>query len=145
MTLVRFKNQPVPSAFNNLVSDFFPEIASLYKGNGSNTQRFVPVNVVKKEQEYVLEVVAPGLDKDDFKISLENDILTVSAEKKNETTEQNEKLVRREYSFTSFKRSFTLDDQIDAENIAAKYINGVLTLNLPVKAEVKSTKEISVQ
>ncbi len=73
-------------------------------------------------------------------------MLTISAEKKNEVKDENEKQIRSEYSYRSFNRSFTLDEKIDAEKIEAKYLNGVLTLNLPKKAEVKaSAKEISIQ
>jgi HSP20 family protein len=93
-----------------------------------------------------LEVVAPGFQKEDFKINLDNNTLTISAEKKEETENQNEKFIRKEYKQQSFKRSFTIDENVDAENISAKYVNGVLTLNLAKKQEVKpSVKEISIQ
>ncbi len=118
-----------PAVFNN---DF----------NVSDAKAGVPVNVKETATGYELEVVAPGFDKTDFNISLEQDLLTISAERKNEVKEEkevegNEKLIRREYSFRSFKRSFTVDEKIDATNIAATYVNGVLTLNLPKKTEVK--------
>ncbi|HEV7620091.1 MAG TPA: Hsp20/alpha crystallin family protein, partial [Flavisolibacter sp.] len=77
--------------------------------------------------------------------NLDNNLLTISAEVKKEEEDKNEKTVRREYSFSSFKRTFSVDEKIDAENIAAKYINGVLSISLPKKVEVKtSTKEISI-
>ena len=85
-----------------------------------------------------MEVVAPGFEKADFKISVDQGLLTISAEKKDEVKEESPKNIRREYSISSFKRSFTLDEKIDATNIAASYINGVLTLNLPKKVEVKA-------
>ena len=95
---------------------------------------------------YQLEVVAPGFEKNDFNINLEKNILTVSAERKNETENKDEKQVRKEYGYHSFKRSFTIDEKIDTEKIEAKYVNGVLTLNLPRKEEVKaSAKEIAVK
>ena len=91
-------------------------------------------------------MVAPGFEKNDFNVNIDKSILTVSAEKKNELKDENEKQIREEYSYRSFKRSFTLDEKIDSEKIDAKYANGILTLNLPRKAEVKaSAKEISVQ
>ncbi|MBS1632673.1 MAG: Hsp20/alpha crystallin family protein, partial [Bacteroidetes bacterium] len=65
-------------------------------------------------------------------------ILTISAEKKNEIKDENEKQVRKEYSYRSFNRSFTIDEQIDSNNIEANYVNGVLTLNLPKKVAVKA-------
>jgi HSP20 family protein len=147
MTLLRFKNLPAEKSFNNFMDGFLNDFPSLYSG-ASNQNGFgsAPVNIKEMENEYVLELVAPGLDKDDFKINLDNNLLTVSAEKKSETENQNEKVIRKEFKFQSIKRSFTLDEKVDAENIVAKYLNGVLTLNLPKKAEVKaSVKEISVQ
>jgi HSP20 family protein len=94
----------------------------------------------------VLEVIAPGFQKEDFKVNLDNNTLTISAEKKEETENKNEKFIRKEFKQQSFKRSFTIDENIDAESISAKYVNGVLTLNLAKKQEVKpSVKEISIQ
>ena len=94
----------------------------------------------------MLELVAPGFQKEDFKINLDNNTLTISAEKKEETENQNEKFIRKEYKQQSFSRSFTIDENIDAGNISAKYVNGVLTLNLAKKQEVKPpVKEISIQ
>jgi HSP20 family protein len=97
-------------------------------------------------------VVAPGFEKTDFKVNIDQDVLTVSAEKKEEVKENAEnaaktdKQIRREYSFRSFKRSFTLDEKIDAGGIEAKYNNGVLTLNLPKREVVKgSAQEINIQ
>src|SRR5690606_40898300 len=99
----------------------------------------VPVNVKETEKSYLLEVVAPGFEKNDFKVNLDQDLLTISAEKNSEAKAENEKQVRREYSFRSFKRSFILDEKIDATNIEASYVNGVLILNLPKKEAVKAS------
>ena len=148
MTLVRYNTlKPANKSFNNLVDDFFNGWPSILgDDSGLNSKQFVPVNIKETENEYLLEVVAPGFKKEDFKINLDNNLLTVSVEKKEENGNSNEKNIRREYKFGSFKRSFTIDEKIDTENIAATYINGVLTLNLPRKTEVKtSTKEISIQ
>ncbi|HEY0040951.1 MAG TPA: Hsp20/alpha crystallin family protein, partial [Flavisolibacter sp.] len=129
MTVVRFKNRPNSSvAFNNLLSDVFPQFPSIYK---EDLRQATPVNIRETEKEYLLDVVAPGLSKDDFKISLENNLLTVSVEKKEETVSEGEKFIRREFQFQGFKRSFSLDEKINADGISAQYVNGVLTLNLP--------------
>jgi HSP20 family protein len=91
-------------------------------------------------------VVAPGFEKTDFKINLDKDVLTISAEKREGEKNEPGKEIRKEYSFRSFKRSFTLDEKIDGNAIEAKYVNGVLTLNLPKKEEVKTaSKDISIQ
>jgi HSP20 family protein len=91
-------------------------------------------------------VVSPGFEKTDFKLNVEQDTLTISAEKKSEEKQENTKQIRKEYNYRSFKRSFTLDEKIDANGIEAKYVNGVLTLNLPKKTEVKTpAQEIAIQ
>jgi HSP20 family protein len=148
MTLVKFKHRPVNGDFNNLMDDLFTGFPSLL-GNDVSTSThrpYVPVNITEAEGVYTLEVVAPGLEKEDFKINLDKNILTVSADKKGDTEDKNSKPIRSEYKFQSFSRSFTLDEKIDGEAISARYVNGVLTLNLPRKAEVKeATKQISIQ
>lgn len=148
MTQVRFSRKPFETTFNSLVDDLFAEMPALFK-NGNSQQEwkgFAPVNIRESEKSYNLDVVAPGFEKADFKVSLDQNILTVSAEKKDEVKNEGEKEIRREYSYRSFKRSFTLDEKIDAACIDAKYVNGVLTLNLPKKEEVKSaSKDISIQ
>jgi len=145
MTVVKFNNRPT-NGFN-LLENFFNDIPTLFKDDfGSSLKNFVPVNIRETKEASQLEVVAPGFEKNDFNINLEKSVLTISAEKKNEVKEESEKQIRKEYHYRSFKRSFTLDEKIDSEKIDAKYTNGILTLNLPRKAEVKaSAKEISVQ
>lgn len=153
MTHVRFGRRPFERSFNNLVDDLFSDLPVLYR-NGTDQvfKGFAPVNIKESDNGYSLEVIAPGFEKTDFKVNVDQDVLTVSAEKKEEVKENSdnnakaEKHVRREYTFRSFKRSFTLDEKIDAAGIEAKYNNGVLTLNLPKKEVVKaSTKEINIQ
>lgn len=141
MAYVKFKSRPFEGTFNNLVDDLFTELPVLFKNDFNNAERkgTIPVNVKETEKSYQLEVVAPGFEKSDFKVNMEQDLLTISAEKKSEVKDENEKHIRREYSFRSFKRSFTLDEKIDATNIEASYVNGVLTLNLPKKVAVKAS------
>ena len=145
MTLVNFNRRPLEASFNNLVDDLFSEFPVIYK-NGRKSNDFTPVNIRETEKGYKIEVVAPGFDKSDFKISLDDQLLTVSAEKKSEAAEETEKVIRNEYQYRSFRRSFTLGDKTDGSTIDAKYVNGVLTLNLPKKEEVKpSIKQINIQ
>ena len=151
MTLVKFNRKPFEGTFNSLVDDLFADLPALFKNDFNQTEAkgFVPVNVKETEKSYQLEVVAPGFEKTDFKLNLDQDLLTISAEKNTSaalSTDQGEKQVRREYSYRSFKRSFTLDEKIDATGIEASYVNGVLTLNLPKKETVKaSVTEIAVK
>ena len=106
----------------------------------------VPVNIHETDKSYDLHVVAPGLKKEDFKISVEKDMLTISFERKDENKEAQEgKWIRTEYRAKSFKRSFTINDKVDAAQIAAKYADGVLVVSLPKKAVAEpSVHEIAV-
>lgn len=146
MTQVKF-NRPLDRHFNTFVDELFSDLPVLFK-NGNHQQDWkgsVPVNITETGQSYLLDVVAPGFDKTDFKINLDQNILTISAEKTQEAKNETDKVIRNEFVWKSFKRSFTLDEKINGEGIEAKYVNGVLTLNLPKKEEVKTTsKDISV-
>lgn len=147
MLNVNFKQKPFEGSINNLVDELFTELPMFFKNDFNNTERkgSVPVNVKETATGYQLEVVAPGFEKADFKINLDDSLLTISAENKIEEKKESDKQIRREYSYRSFKRSFTVDSTIDATKIDASYVNGVLTLNLPKKEEVKaSTKEIII-
>ena len=148
MTHVKFNNRPFERSFNTIVDDLIGGLPVLFNdGYGSlSKQGFVPVNIKETGNGYSLDVIAPGFDKADFKLSLDDKILTISAEKKEEVKNETEKQIRKEYSYRSFKRSFTIDEKIDATGIEASYVNGVLTLNLPKKTEVKqATKEIIIK
>lgn len=143
MTYVKF-NQKQPKSFNNLMDDLFTTMPSIIREELVNQKHEVPVNIRETETDYQLDLVAPGMNKEDFKVDLDNNILTISAEVKEENKDV--KYVRREHRFRNIKRSFTLDEKIDSEKIVAKYVNGVLTLNLPKRQEVKtSAKQISIQ
>src|SRR5918993_1434608 len=117
MTLVRLQNRA--TGFNNLLSDVFPHMPSIYK---EDLRQVAPVNIKETEKEYLLSIVAPGMYKEDFSINIDKNQLTISAEKKEETNNETEKQIRNEYKFQSFKRSFTLDDKINADGITAQYV-----------------------
>jgi HSP20 family protein len=140
MTLVKQNYKTV----NDLFDEFFGHLPAAWeKETGRNVP---PVNIHETNDAYNLELVVPGLRKEDFKVSLEKGLLTISYEKKTENENKEYKTHRREFNVTSFKRSFVVDDKINADNIEAKYDNGVLKLFLPKKEEVKvSPKEISIQ
>ncbi len=133
MSIVRW-NQP---AFANLLDDFFAR-------NSSNlVSVFEPaVNVLDNKDSFEIQVAIPGYSKDDVKIAVENNTLTVSAEL--ETKEDDTKFNRREFAKTSFERSFTLPRSIDQEKVGAKFENGILTITLPRKAELMLKKEIAI-
>ena len=147
MTHVKFNNRNYDRTFNNMVDELFNGLPVLFNEgyNSLTKQGYVPVNIKENEAGYSVDVVAPGFEKTDFKVNLDNNILTISAEKKTEEKSETEKQIRREYSYKSFKRSFTIDEKIDATAIEASYVNGVLRLNLPKKTEVReAAKEITI-
>jgi HSP20 family protein len=104
-------------------------------------------NIVETEDEYKIELAAPGLDKSDFSLNLDQDLLTIEAKKEEKTEETKEKYVKQEFNFTSFKRTFTLPDTVNTNDINATYENGVLNISLPKKEEAKPlpAKTIAVQ
>jgi HSP20 family protein len=95
------------------------------------------VNIIESKDDYRIEVAAPGLNKDDFKINIENNVLTISAEKEEKTENEGESFVRREFNYASFSRSFTLPESMDTEKISAKHKDGVLDVIIPKKEEAK--------
>jgi len=130
-------------------SNLFPEFPSLldeFKGfldwpnMGMERPNMPAVNICESENSYDIEVAVPGMKKDDFNLNLDNNTLTISCEKKEEHEERNDKgkYTRREFSYSSFSRSFTLpENDVDVDHIDAKYEDGVLTINLPKREEVK--------
>lgn len=141
MTLVRFKDGRRVNPFDNFFSDFLNEVGK-YPAKYSEPA----VNIVEKEDGFRIDIAAPGLEKGDFKVNLEKDVLTVSSEKKAETEETKENFTRKEFHFSSFSRSFTLPDTVDSTKIEGKYENGILSLALPKReeAKVQPAREISI-
>lgn len=141
MTSVKLSTRPfdgsLNSFFDNLFSDLPIVVNPATRVNQKSVKGFVPVNVKETEQSFKLEVAAPGYERTDFNVSVEDNQLIISAEKKSVQDDEKTKEIRKEFSISSFKRSFTLNDLIDATKISASYINGVLELNLPKKEEVK--------
>lgn len=105
------------------------------------------VNIQETEDMFKVEVAAPGKTREDFNIELDNDVLTISAEEKkeNETTEKNGKFTRKEFSYSNFKRAFSLPETVNSEEISASYENGVLMINLPKKEEAKVQPKRMIQ
>lgn len=133
-TLVKF-NPTAPVAFNNFVDQFFNRnIANFIGADAAITNP--SVNVIETKEAFRVEVAAPGLEKQDFKLHLEKDILTISAQKEHKEEVKEERFTRREFNFSAFKRSFTLPEHVDVNGINAAYNNGVLSINLPKKEEV---------
>ncbi|NSL91105.1 Hsp20/alpha crystallin family protein [Chitinophaga solisilvae] len=150
MTHVKFNHSPLPRTFNGIVEDIFNGGWNKYIKDDFLTNDFFtthpPVNIVETKEAFVLDVVAPGFSKEDFKISADEKAITISAEKKAENKVEGDKQVRREFNFKSFKRSFSISDAVDAGKIQARYDNGILKVTLPKKENKQETpKEIVVE
>jgi len=136
------------ATWNNLFDDLLNDFPVLFRDDFNKVQTLqkVPVNVTELDSAYRLDVIAPGFDKADFKVTLDKDVLTISAEKKELSKEQKVKQIRKEFTTRSFKRSFTIDGAINAKEIDAQYVNGMLTVQLPKKQEEKKiTTEITIK
>jgi len=145
MTLVKFNNGQ-----RNAVNPWFNDVFDTLFNDSVLNDRFVTktpaVNIAETESEFHIELAVPGLKKEDFKINLDKNVLSVSAEKKAENVEEGKKYSKREYSYSSFVRSFTLPEVADQAKIDAEYTDGILKLNVAKKQEAKvQTREISVK
>ena len=135
----------MPSVFD----DFFKPWNEWFDNGGilGRTMNVPAVNITENKDAYMVSLAAPGLKKDDFKIAVEGNMLTISSEKEETKEEKDKKFTRKEYSYSSFSRSFTLPEEINKEKIDAKYEDGVLKLSLPRKEEAKKplAKQIAVK
>lgn len=139
MTLIKRSNSyypSIPSFIDNLFSRDWMDWSNF---NFSSTNTTLPaVNVRETENEFELEVAAPGMKKDSFKVNLENNQLTISSEWKDEKKKDEDNYSRREFSYQSFQRSFTIPENlVDGEKISAKYNDGILIVKLPKREEAK--------
>ncbi|WP_096433418.1 Hsp20/alpha crystallin family protein [Labilibaculum antarcticum] len=145
MSLVRFSNQ-MPGLFDRFLEN---DLFDWSNRNYSNTNTTLPaVNIKEDENGFEVEMSAPGLDKKDFKIELNNSVLTISSAKKAENeTKEGEKFSRREFSYQSFSRSFTLPETAEGDKVGAKYENGILRVSIPKKEEAKPkpVKQIEIK
>jgi HSP20 family protein len=124
----------------------FLNLDNFFDNSWTARSNFPAVNVSESDKNYSVELIAPGFKKEDFKLHVEDDILTISAETKTETPGNGKQYSRREYSYNSFSRSFQLPDNVKDDAISASYNDGVLTLDLPKsEKQVKATKEISIK
>lgn len=142
MGLIKKKDSYFPSVWNDLFNNdwvTFPE-------SSYNNGKFPPVNIANNEKDFTIELAAPGKKKEDFDISLDDQMLTIQSEEKasNEVNEDN--YTRKEFSFSTFRRSFTLPEHVESEKIEATYKDGVLHIMIPKKLDndKQKTKRISV-
>ncbi len=135
----------VDELFQNNLNRFFDDRTWGFNGPASESR--VPVNIRETDTAYEVEVIAPGLKKEDFQLSYTGDSLTVSFENTDDKTiGDGQKWIRREYRSGAFSRSFAIDSTVDVDKAAARYENGMLKLTLPKKEEAKRiSRKINVQ
>lgn len=142
MKLVKWNNDPVfPDLFSRIFTDDFDN----YFGK-RNCGMMPAANVTEKEDAFLIEFAVPGMQKEDFKVHVENNVLSVSSEKEVSKEEKERNYTRREFAYGSFTRSFTLPKTVDMERIDATYENGILKVSLPKKEEAKTqlSREIKI-
>jgi len=129
-----------PFFMSNLFED---DLFPVWSGNSTSTPA---VNIREDEKKYSLELAVPGMDRKDVKIDINEDVLTVSSEKKTETDENQNGYRRKEFSYSSFCRSFYLPENVNREKIEARYKDGILTIELPKHEEEKNrlTRQIKI-
>ncbi len=128
--------------------DFFKPWNEWFDGGlSARTMNIPAVNITEHKEEYLVSLAVPGMKKDDFKIDVDANMLTISSEKEENKEEKDKKFTRKEYNYSSFSRTFTLPEEINKEKIEAKYENGVLKIALPRKEEAKklTAKHIAVK
>jgi HSP20 family protein len=145
MTLIKFKNDRLntPRVFNNFIEDFFNSDFSSFKSPlfGSTPH----VNVAESKDSFRIELALPGVNKENISINVEGNLLTVSGKNENKVNEENESYTRREFSFSTFSRTFTLPETVNADAISADYTDGILKVSVPKKEEAKDKGAKSIK
>jgi HSP20 family protein len=122
---------------SNFFDDFFTRDLFSWPSSSSTGTSIPKVNIYETDGEFHVEMAAPGMSRDDFKVELDNNMLTISSQKESESNDDKKNYQRREYSYQSFVRTFHLPDSAEAEKINAKYADGVLNMVIPKKEEAK--------
>ena len=137
-TLVKTNGSVNPSTFNSFFDEFFKgELPSVFNTNLSSSVSVPKANISEDADKFEVQLAVPGIEKDKIQIDLDKKTLTISAEAKNEEKVKENNLLRSEFNYTSFKRSFKLPNTIDEAKIEAAYENGILNVTLPKREEAK--------
>jgi HSP20 family protein len=138
----------MPKAIGGLIEDVFQNgFQKVFGDENWNEGINVPVNIKETDTTYEMHLMAPGLKKEEFKLNVDKNVLHVTYDHKEETTEgvPSDKWLRKEYKLRTFRRSFTLNDKVNIQEISAKYNDGVLVVTLPKKEPAQpATQEITV-
>lgn len=128
-------------------TDFFSDVDRFFENDlfrmpaqiGRQMMRNMPAtNIRESEKDFTIELAAPGMTKDDFNIDIDEGMLTISSQKEEDTTKEEENFTRREYNYSSFSRSFRLPESVNADEIKARYEEGVLKINVPKREDVNT-------
>jgi HSP20 family protein len=146
MTLVKFNNDKRNNALLPGINDVFDSIFNDTFFADRMITRVPAVNISESAENYHIELAAPGLKKQDFKINVDNNLLNISVEQQNENTDNSRKYNKREYSYSSFVRSFTLPELADHGRIDATYEDGILKVDVAKKEEAKTvSRQIEIK
>lgn len=139
------KSQVKPHVFGNMIEDIFANgFQKMFGDEPMAGTTHAPVNIAETDAAYELQLVAPGLKKEDFKVSVDRNLLTISFEQPEASVADEKKWLRKEFRMKSFKRSFTMNERIDASAISAQYLDGILHISLPKKELEQTKQEINV-
>lgn len=142
--LMRLSKTPLQSSLSRMMDEFIN--VGLSTDLNNNLMANQPsVNVVETEHSFRVEVAAPGLEKGDFNIKVEDDLLSISGQRKEEKEEKEGNYTKREFNYSSFSRSFRLPEICNSRDISANYDKGVLNLNIPKKEEAKKQSARTVE
>lgn len=137
MALVKFSNGNQSRGIDHWSGNFFDSLFNDTFVSDRLVSRVPAVNISESDEAYHIELAAPGLGKSDFKINVDQEVLTISAEQKSDQVDEQKKYSKREYSYTSFTRSFTLPESVDHNSIDANYADGVLRVTIGKKEDAK--------
>ena len=141
----RNSNQNFPNVSNWLEDIFNRDLPSVFTSNFNTGITLPKVNIKENGNAFMVEMAVPGLKKSDFHINLDNEILSISTETKEESEHKEENYTRREFGYSSFKRTFNLPESVNDEKINANYENGILSILLPKKEEAKQKPARSIK
>jgi HSP20 family protein len=144
MTLVKLNPSLSHNSFNTFVENFFGKSMNELFDTMVQGSTVPSVNISDNGNAYILELAAPGLQKDQFNIDVNNNVLSIQYRSEEKTEEQNQRFFKQEFNYSAFKRAFTLPKNANLEAITASYKDGVLTIEVPKKEEHKNTNTIKV-
>ncbi len=141
MSLIKFRTAAISNPLDALFNDFFE--GEFLPKHGQNRLGTAPATNIREDQKnFYVELAAPGMKKDDFKVEINENLLSIRAENKDAKEERNDRFTKREFNYSSFARSFRLPEAVNSESIVASYVDGILSLQIP---KVESPEKVKVR